>query len=76
MSTSHMAPEGREADLSTENERLRAAQAANAERFEEMAHHIVKLEKALRNIAEGNLGDMPWQAGYDRIREVARAAIG
>lgn len=33
------------------------------------------LESALRNIAGGNLGDMPWQANYDRIRAVANAAI-
>jgi len=32
---------------------------------------IKELEGALRNIAEGNLGDQPWQASYDRIREVA-----
>lgn len=30
---------------------------------------------ALRNIAEGNLGDASWQANYDKIREVASAAI-
>jgi len=31
--------------------------------------------EALRNIAEGNLGDDPWQANYDKIRSVARAAL-
>jgi hypothetical protein len=33
------------------------------------------LEKALRRIAEGNLGDAPWQANYDKIRAVAREAL-
>lgn len=31
--------------------------------------------QALRNIAEGNLGDAPWQANYDKIRRVANAAL-
>jgi hypothetical protein len=30
---------------------------------------------ALTAIAEGNLGDAPWQADYEKIRKVARAAI-
>jgi len=34
-----------------------------------------QLEQALRNIAEGNLGDAPWQANYDRIRAVATATL-
>jgi len=33
------------------------------------------LEEALRKIAEGNLGNEPWQANYERIQEVARAAL-
>jgi hypothetical protein len=33
------------------------------------------LEATLRHIAEGNLGDEPWQANYDLIRDVARAAL-
>jgi hypothetical protein len=33
------------------------------------------MERALRNIAEGNLGDAPWQANYDKIRAVAREAL-
>ncbi|RWL14858.1 MAG: hypothetical protein EOR57_31425 [Mesorhizobium sp.] len=33
------------------------------------------LYAALRNIYEGNLGDEPWQANYDKIRAVARAAL-
>lgn len=35
----------------------------------------LSLEEALRKIAEGNLGDDPWQANYDRIRNVARNAL-
>ena len=30
---------------------------------------------ALRRIAEGNLGDYPWQANYAQIKEIARAAL-
>lgn len=30
---------------------------------------------ALRAIAEGNLGDMPWQANYQTIKLVASVAI-
>lgn len=37
--------------------------------------HTAELGAALRNIAEGNLGDDPWQANYRRIAEVARAAL-
>lgn len=33
------------------------------------------LADALRAIAEGNLGDMPWQANYERIRKVAADAL-
>lgn len=38
-------------------------------------HQRNAAETALRRIAEGNLGDAPWQANYERIREVARAAL-
>lgn len=34
-----------------------------------------KLRNEMRRIAEGNLGDAPWQANYDRIRQVALASI-
>lgn len=34
-----------------------------------------RMREALTSIAEGNLGDAPWQADYVRIREVARAAL-
>lgn len=30
---------------------------------------------ALRKIAEGNLGNEPWQANYEKIRKVAQKAI-
>jgi hypothetical protein len=39
------------------------------------AGRVGELEAALRNIAEGNLGDASWQANYDRIRQVARLAL-
>ena len=39
------------------------------------ATEIERLRQALRNIAEGNLGDAPWQANYARIKEVAAAAL-
>jgi hypothetical protein len=28
-----------------------------------------------RNVAEGNLGDAPWQANYERLKELARALL-
>lgn len=36
---------------------------------------VRKLEAALRSLAEGNLGDDPWQANYDKIRSVASKAL-
>lgn len=36
---------------------------------------LAKAEAALRNIAEGNIGDGPGQANYARIRAVALAAL-
>lgn len=36
---------------------------------------VESLEYHLRSIAEGNLGDEPWAANYDRIRKFARAAL-
>lgn len=36
---------------------------------------VERKDEALRALAEGNLGPMPWQAGYDRIRDIARAAL-
>ena len=32
-------------------------------------------DAALRSIAEGNLGESPWQASYARVQEIARAAL-
>lgn len=34
------------------------------------------LREALRSIAEGNLGEEPWQADYEKLRLYARAAVG
>lgn len=36
---------------------------------------IERLRGELRRIAEGNLGDASWQANYEKIRDVARAAL-
>lgn len=33
------------------------------------------MRQTLMNIAEGNLGDLPWQANYARIKEIALAAL-
>lgn len=53
-----------------------AEKLANAEaERDRLAADKARLSKALRNIAEGNLGDAKWQANYDKIREVARAAL-
>lgn len=38
------------------------------------ADEIERLRGELRRIAEGNLGDASWQANYEKIRDVARAA--
>lgn len=35
---------------------------------------ICGADKALRSIAEGNLGEQPWQAGFERIRQFAADA--
>lgn len=43
--------------------------------LESLRAQIAAKDTALRNIAEGNLGDGPGQANYERIREVARAAL-
>jgi len=40
-----------------------------------MTEALAQARKALANIAEGNLGDAPWQANYDRIRKVAADAL-
>ncbi len=47
--------------------------------WEELAGYwkgeVERLREALRRIAEGNLGPQKWQANYDKIKEVARAAL-
>lgn len=43
--------------------------------LERLAGEAERLRAALKAIAEGGLGDEPWFAGYDRIREFARAAL-
>lgn len=40
-----------------------------------MTQALAQARKALASIAEGNLGDAPWQANYDRIRKVAADAL-
>jgi hypothetical protein len=51
---------------------MRAIEAAGVEA---LTKRVAELEEALRRIAEGNLGSMPWQADYAKIREVASAAL-
>lgn len=36
---------------------------------------VERLRGGLRRIAEGNLGDEPWQASYEVIRHVAKEAL-
>lgn len=52
----------------------RKLDAAEA-RATELQRENERLEKALRRIAEGNLGDASWEADYEKIRQVARAAL-
>lgn len=40
-----------------------------------LRHENERLRGALRSIAEGNLGDAPWQANYNVIRHVAKEAL-
>lgn len=55
---------------------LRALPAAQAGRVgEDLGARLTDAYAALRSIAEGNLGDLPWQASYDTIRQVARNAL-
>jgi len=39
------------------------------------AGEVAELRQVLRHIAEGNLGDAPWQCNYSLIKEVAAASI-
>jgi hypothetical protein len=43
--------------------------------IEALTKRVAELEEALERIAEGNLGSMPWQADYAKIREVASTAL-
>jgi len=47
---------------------------AVTDRIRELEAKVADLLAAVENIAEGNLGDEPWQANYANIKEVARAA--
>lgn len=57
--------------LEAEGGRIRAETALSSALAENE-----RMKAALRNIAEGNLGDAAWQANYDRIRAVAFVALG
>lgn len=48
---------------------------ANARLIVQAVNSHGDLVEALRRIAEGNLGDAPWQANYAKIREVAKEAL-
>lgn len=39
------------------------------------AQALTDLREALQRIAEGNLGQAPWQANYETIRNIARTAL-
>ena len=70
--------EWREGDVERLREERDALQTALAETHNERARlrkENARLRGVLRNIAEGNLGNAPWQANYERIRDVARAAL-
>lgn len=57
------------------NAALEFGDTDRAERLERIKTALTSTQAALRRIAEGNLGDEPWQADYDKIRAVARAAL-
>lgn len=57
--------------MGTSADVLLAQKLANAARIAAAPEMLA----ALRAIAEGNLGDAPWQANYAKIREIANAAI-
>jgi hypothetical protein len=44
------------------------------QRIWNLAADVRKLDAALCRIAEGNLGDEPWQANYALIQEIAQEA--
>lgn len=41
----------------------------------DLSAEVDRLRGYLRRIAEGNLGDEPWQASYEVIRHVAKEAL-
>jgi hypothetical protein len=57
------------------NAALEFGDTDRAERIQRVKDHLTRTTSALRNIAEGNLGDAPWQANYEAIRAVARSAL-
>ncbi|RTM07443.1 MAG: hypothetical protein EKK31_11835 [Hyphomicrobiales bacterium] len=73
---SHRADGAVETDIQFElNAAVEFGDLERAERMQRImdAHRNARL--ALLSIAEGNLGDAPWQAGYEKIKATARAAI-
>lgn len=46
-----------------------------AESNGELRAEVERLRGEMKRIAEGNLGDEPWQTNYQRIQDVARAAL-
>lgn len=55
---------------------MQGAAASLLKRAEAAEARVKVLEEAMRKIAEGNLGDDPWQANYDKIRSAALNALG
>lgn len=53
----------------------REANARLTDEVDRLRVQLTDAHQALRNLAEGNLGDLPWQANYERIKQVARAAL-
>jgi hypothetical protein len=51
------------------------AALANPSTILSLIERCEELEGGLRAIAEGNLGDDPWQANYEKIRHVAAAYL-
>jgi hypothetical protein len=49
--------------------------AAKRTLIEDLRQQVERLRGALRSVAEGNLGEAPWQANYGRLRDFARAAL-
>lgn len=43
--------------------------------FQHLRAEAERKDAALQALAEGNLGDLPWQVNYEKVKEVARAAL-